>query len=233
MKARLHSDLQFAVARIAVDKRADGATILRSPQALGPFPRATGEWLVSWAGKAPERTFLAEREGESWRKVTYAQALDSARRVGEALLVRGLSAARPVAILSDNSVDHALLALGAMHAGIPVAPISPAYSLMSQDHLKLKGIVALLQPGLIYAADGERFAGALAALDLQDVEVVVSANPPAGVVASDFSALASWKNPNSALSSTMARMAAVLVHSPMAPEITAAAIRIHTTTSPN
>ena len=92
---------------------------------------------------------------------------------------RGLSAEHPVAILSDNGIDHALLMLGALHVGIPVAPISPAYSLMSKDHAKLKGIMALLQPGLIYAADGARFAGALAALDLKGVEMVVSAKAPA------------------------------------------------------
>ena len=127
---RLHSDLNFAEARVAVERRADGAIVLRSPQPLGAYPRVIGEWLVQWAAKAPDRTFLAERAGDAWRKVSYAEALDRARRIGESLLSRGLTSARPVAILSDNSVDHALLALGAMHAGIPVAPISPAYSLM-------------------------------------------------------------------------------------------------------
>src|SRR5687767_3518875 len=120
MTARLHSNLRFAPARVEVEKRADGSIILRSPQALGPYPRALGEWLVQWAQKAPQRTFLSERSGEGWRKLSYAEALDAVRRVGESLLVRGLTAARPVAILSDNSIDHALLALGAMQAGIPV-----------------------------------------------------------------------------------------------------------------
>ena len=124
-KARLHSNLRFAEARASVEKRNGGTMILRSPQALGPFPRALGEWLVEWAQKMPQRTFLAERAGDAWRRVSYAEALDATRRIGESLLARGLTAARPVAILSDNSVDHALLALGAMHAGIPVAPISP------------------------------------------------------------------------------------------------------------
>ncbi len=160
----LHSTLRFAPARASLEQRADGAVLLRSPDPLGAYPRALGEWLVHWAGAAPQRDFLAEREGEGWRRVSYAQALDAARRIGESLLARGLSAERPVAILSDNSVDHALLALGAMHAGIPVAPISPAYSLMSRDHAKLKGIFALLQPGLVFAQNPAPFAAALAAV---------------------------------------------------------------------
>jgi feruloyl-CoA synthase len=163
----LRSDLRFARACVNVDKRADGTLVLQSPYALEPFPRAAGEWLVHWARGTPDTTFLAERTCESWRKVTYAGALDAARRIGEALLARGLSATRPVAILSDNSVDHALLALGAMHAGIPVSPISPAYSLMSKDHAKLKGIFELLRPGLVYARDPAPFAPALTAIGAQ------------------------------------------------------------------
>jgi feruloyl-CoA synthase len=163
----LHSDLRFARASVNVNKRADGTLVLQSPYGLEPFPRAAGEWLVHWTRSTPDATFLAERAGESWRRVTYADALDAARRIGEALLARGLSATRPVAILSDNSVDHALLALGAMHAGIPVSPISPAYSLMSKDHVKLKGIFELLRPGLVYARDPASFAPALAAVGAQ------------------------------------------------------------------
>ncbi len=164
MNARLHSSLRFAEARVLVEKRSDGSTILSSPQPLGPYPRALGEWLVHWAEKAPERVFLSERAGDGWRRVSYAEAHDAARRIGESLLARGLSAAQPVAILSDNSVDHALLALGAMHAGIPVAPVSPAYSLMSKDHAKLKAIFELLKPGLVFAQDAAKFAPALAAV---------------------------------------------------------------------
>ena len=111
-----------------------------------------------------ERRFLAQRAGDDWRRVTYAEAIDAVRRIGGSLLARGLTASTPVAVLSDNSIDHALLALGAMHAGIPVAPISPAYSLVSKDHAKLKGIFELLQPGLVFAEDAQRFAPALAAV---------------------------------------------------------------------
>jgi feruloyl-CoA synthase len=161
---RLHSDLRFAPAKVVAEKRADGSTLLRSPQALGAHARAVGEWLVRWAAEAPERVFLAERAGDAWREVSYREALDAVRRIGQSLLERGLDASRPVAILSDNGVDHGLLALGAMHVGIPVAPVSPAYSLMSKDFVKLKSIFELLRPGLVYAADPQKFAPALAAV---------------------------------------------------------------------
>jgi feruloyl-CoA synthase len=164
MNTKLHSDLKFAPVGIDVEKRADGTLVLRSCEALGPYPRALTQWLVDWAAKVPERPFLAERAGEKWRTVGYAEALEAARRIGEALLGLGLGPERPVAILSDNSVDHALIALGAMHVGVPVAPISPAYSLMSKDFGKLKYIFELIRPGLVYAADPARFAPALAAV---------------------------------------------------------------------
>jgi feruloyl-CoA synthase len=123
-----------------------------------------GEWLVRWAGEAPERVFLAERAGDGWRRLTYRDALAAVRRVGQALLDRGLDATRPVAILSENGVDHALLALGAMHVGVPAVPVSPAYSLMSKDFGKLKEIFDLVRPGLVYAADPARFGPALEAV---------------------------------------------------------------------
>ena len=162
-----------------VERRADGATVLRSPQPLGSYARAVGEWLVQGYERAPDRIFLAERKGDSWRRLTYRDALSDARRIGQALLNLGLDATRPVAILSDNSIDHALLALGAMHVGVPVAPISPAYSLMSKDFAKLKTIFELIRPGLVYAADPEKFAPALAAVGATSTPVtkLLDTNP--------------------------------------------------------
>jgi feruloyl-CoA synthase len=160
----LHSRLRFAPAAVDVERRKDGSMVLRSPQQLRAHERCVGEWLVKWAQQSPERVFLAERAGDGWRKLAYAQALDGARRIGQALLERGLGPEKPLAILSDNSIDHGLLALGAMHAGVPVAPISPAYSLMSKDFAKLKAIFELLKPGLVWVDDPKKFAGALAAV---------------------------------------------------------------------
>jgi feruloyl-CoA synthase len=160
----LHSRLRFAPAAVDVERRKDGTLVLRSPQKLRAHGRCVGEWLAKWAQQSPERTLLAERRGEGWRKLSYAQALDGARRIGQALLERGLGPDKPLAILSDNSIDHGLLALGAMHAGVPVAPISPAYSLMSKDFAKLKAIFELLKPALVWVDDPKKFAGALAAV---------------------------------------------------------------------
>ena len=178
MGKALEFDLRLAPARLDVERRADGATLLRSPQSLGGHARAVGEWLVRWAREAPARTFLAERQGDAWRKIGYREALALARRVGQGLLARGLDASRPLVILSDNSIDHALLALGAMHVGIPFAPVSPAYSLMSKDFAKLKAIFGLLRPGLVWTADPAKFAPALAA-------VGASATPIAELLAHD------------------------------------------------
>lgn len=186
----LNSSLRFPPAEVRVEARPDGSTLLSSPQPLRAYPRAVGEWLAQWADAAPERVCLAERQANSWRRVTYAQALDAARRIGQALLDRGLSAATPVVVLSDNSVDHALLMFGALQVGIPFAPISPAYSLMTSDHAKLKHIFGLLRPGLVFAADPQRFAPALAAVGAQSVDVSeLLATEPGPAVDAAFAAV--------------------------------------------
>ena len=163
--------LRLAPAQVEVERRADCAVLLRSPQPLGAHARVVGDWLAHWARATPGRLFIAERDGDGWREMTYAQTLDAARRIGQSLLDRGLGPRRPVAVLSDNSVDHALLALGAMHAGVPIVPISPAYSLMSADHAKLRHIVDLVRPGLVHASDPARFAPALAAIGMTSTAV--------------------------------------------------------------
>jgi len=169
--------INFAPARVEVEKLEDGAFIIRSPDSLKPYSRCLGDLLVHWAERIPNRTFLAQRDGDGWRRVTWAETLDKVESIAQSLLDRGLNKNRPVMILSDNSIDHALLALAAMYVGIPVAPISPAYSLVSQDHSKLKYIADLLKPGLVYAADGAKFADALVIPELARVEVVTSINP--------------------------------------------------------
>jgi feruloyl-CoA synthase len=164
--------MRFAPPRVEREKRADGAIVLRSPQKLGPYARCVTEWLVQWSDRAPERVFLAERNAAgTWRKLTYREAYGAVRRIGQALLDRGLGAERPLAILSDNGIDHALLSLGAMHVGVPVAPVSPAYSLMSKDFGKLKYIFELVRPGLVYAADPGKFGAALAAVAAKSTPV--------------------------------------------------------------
>jgi feruloyl-CoA synthase len=175
----MERNLRFAPPKVEVQKRADGSLLLRSPQRLGPYARCVTEWLVQWSDRAPDRVFLAERKGDSWRKMTYRETYGAVRRIAQALLDRGLGPERPVAILSDNGVDHALLALGAMHVGIPVAPVSPAYSLMSKDFGKLKYIFDLVRPGLVYTADPKKFAPALAAVGATSTPVaeLLETNP--------------------------------------------------------
>ncbi len=143
--------------------RPDGATVVVSKEPLGAYPERITDRLLHWAAVAPERTLVAKRvDGGDWRRVSYAEALASARSIAQALLDRGLSPERPVAILSDNDIEHLLLALGAMLAGVPFAPISAAYSLVSQDYGKLRHILGLLTPGLVFAADGARYGRAIA-----------------------------------------------------------------------
>jgi feruloyl-CoA synthase len=175
----LQSSLRFAPAKVDVEKRPDGSIVLRSPQKLGAYARCVTEWLVHWSDHQAERIFLAERSADGWRRMSYRESYGAVRRIGQALLNLGLNQERPVAILSDNSIDHALLALGAMHVGVPVAPISPAYSLMSKDFGKLKYIFDLVQPGLVYASDPQKFAAALAAVDAKSASVaeLLETNP--------------------------------------------------------
>ncbi|HEX6001230.1 MAG TPA: feruloyl-CoA synthase [Hyphomicrobiaceae bacterium] len=165
---------------VLVERRADGALILRSPHELGPYPTKLTERLDYWAARAPDRLLFAQRDPVTggWRSVTYAEALDKSRRIGEALLKRGLAPERPIAILSGNDIEHALLGLAALTIGIPYVPISPAYSLISQDFGKLRHVFELLTPGLVFAADGKAFERAIETAVPPDMEVIVTRNPP-------------------------------------------------------
>ncbi|HEY8378512.1 MAG TPA: AMP-binding protein, partial [Nannocystis sp.] len=176
--------LALAPPEVVVTYRADGALELRSPQALAPHPPTLAAVLRRWAETAPERVFLGERRAGAWFELTYGEVWALIRRLGAALLARGLSAARPLMLLSDNSVDHALLQLAAMYVGVPAVPVSPAYSLVSRDLDNLRHIAGLVEPGLVYASEGGRFARALAAVA---APALVSADPgPGHTVLSDM-----------------------------------------------
>jgi feruloyl-CoA synthase len=165
---------------VAVVRRDDGVVFLRTPHALGPYPRNLTERLERWARETPERILAAQRDpAGGWRTLSYADAHARARRVGQALLQRGLSAERPLAILSENSLEHLLLLLGALHVGVPCAPVSPAYSLLSGDHARLRHVMQLATPGLVYARDEERFAKAVDAAVPKGTEVVYGTIPEA------------------------------------------------------
>ena len=175
--------ISFVDPAVSIEHRSDGTIYLRPKGDVSDAPARVTDYLYHWATHAPDRVFIAERNSTGgWREITYAQMLKAARRIASALLARGLSAERPLMILSGNSVDHALLAFGALHAGIPFAPVSPAYSLVSQDYSKLKHLMKLLTPGLVYADDGALFAKALSANVPGDVEVAVSSGDPGRAV---------------------------------------------------
>jgi len=174
-----------------VERRPDGTLLMRARAALGPYPARITERLIHWAERAPDRVFMADRDpAGAWRTITYGETLRRVRAIGAALLRRNLSAERPVMVLSGNDIEHALLGLAAAHVGIPHAPVSPAYSLVSTDLAKLRDIVALLTPGLVFAADGAAFAPAIAAVVAPDVEVAVARNPLTGRRTTAFAELA-------------------------------------------
>jgi feruloyl-CoA synthase len=177
---------------VEIEWRPDGSIRLKSPHALAPFPAKLTERLEYWAATAPARTFLAQRRTNGdWRCVTYGETFAQVRRIGEALLARDLSAERPIVILSGNDIEHALIGLAASYVGIPHAPVSPAYSLLSSDFNKLRYIIELLTPGLVFVADGNPFRRAIESVVPPETEIVVARNPIPGRPTTPFAALRS------------------------------------------
>ncbi|MDH2386646.1 feruloyl-CoA synthase [Bradyrhizobium sp. CER78] len=167
--------ISFGNPDVTVERRDDGTIYLRPKLRLADFPVRLTDRLHHWAQAEPNRVFMAERAaGGGWRQITYAQLRESTRRIASALIARGLSAERPIVILSGNSIDHALIALGALYAGIPFCPVSPAYSLVSRDYGKLSFVIKLLTPGLVFVDDADKFADALRANVGPDVEIAAS-----------------------------------------------------------
>ena len=166
----------FATPAIVADRRADGSILVKSTVPLQPAARCIGDWLEHWARQAPDRIFVADRASTDapWTTVTYKDALQQVRSAAAWILAQRLSAERPLVILSDNSVEHALFALAAQHVGVPSAAISPAYSLMSRDFDKLKSMITLLGPGAIYVSGTKPFAAALAAIQPLHSATIVS-----------------------------------------------------------
>jgi feruloyl-CoA synthase len=156
----------FAQPAVRVTRRADGAIFVDSPIPLEPGVRCIGEYLEQWADKEPAREFLMERSAQGgWRGVTYGEARDKVYRIASWLLDNTTDRERPLVVLSDNSIEHGLLMLACMHVGIPYSGISPAYSLVSKDHLKLKRLIERLDPAVLFVADPLPFTAALAAID--------------------------------------------------------------------
>ncbi|MBI2769794.1 MAG: feruloyl-CoA synthase [Burkholderiales bacterium] len=175
----LYRTLKFGVTRVNTRQAADGVAYVEAAQPLAPYAERMMDRLVLWARVTPDRTWMAQRvrnpDGSrgDWRRISYAQALHSARSLAQALLGLGLSAQRPVVILSENDLEHAQLALACLYAGIPHCPVSPAYSTVSQDHAKLRHVMDTLTPGLVFASDGCRFGKAILATAPEDAHIVL------------------------------------------------------------
>ncbi|MDR6816356.1 feruloyl-CoA synthase [Neorhizobium sp. 2083] len=158
MSAKPVRDVKLWSPVVGWEERPNGEFVVWREDPLGPYPDKINERLVHWAKTAPDRTWMADREGAGeWRRVSFAEALDQVRRIGQFLLDMKLSAENPLVILSENSIEHALMALGAQHVGIPSAAIAPAYATISSDFSKLYDIAKQITPGLIFADDAGAF----------------------------------------------------------------------------
>ncbi len=165
----------FAQPSVQTEALPDGGLILRSAIPLGTFETSAGEWLREWDARTPDRVFLAERKPDGdGATLTYGEASRAAHAIGQALLDRKLSPTRPIVVLSGNSIDHALLMLGGYLVGVPVCPVSVAYSLICADPGKVQDILDVMRPGLVFAQDGDAFSRILTSTDLHGAEIVVS-----------------------------------------------------------
>ena len=187
--------LEFGVTRVALRDGDKGTRYLQADQPLTAYAARMTDRFLHWAETEPERTFLARRVKNAdgslgdWRHLSYGEALVQARAVAQALLNRGLNAERPVVILSENSIEHAQLALGCLYAGIPYCPASPAYSVVSLDYDKLRHIFKTLTPGLIFASDTARYGKAIQATANPGVEVVLCEGSLDGLPSTSFASL--------------------------------------------
>jgi len=196
MSAPKFRPLRFGVTRVVRRQGPPGVCYLRAEQDLEDYPARMTDRLRHWALTTPGRSFMARREKRTdgttgeWRHLSYAQAWAAARNIAQGLLDRGLGAERPVVILSENDLEHAQLALGCLVAGVPFVPVSPPYSLVSQDYDKLRHVIKTMTPGLVFAADADRYARAIEATLEAGVEVVLGVGQMAGRPSTRFAELA-------------------------------------------
>ena len=174
--------------RVSISKGDDGTLYLRSDETPDDYPRAITDKLDHWAEHRPDQVFLADRDQSgAWQTRTYSQTRQDVRKLAQYLLSHDLSVDRPVLILSGNSLAHGLLALASMYVGIPYAPVSPAYSLISKSFAKLRHVCELLNPGLVFVEDGAQYARALSAVLPASTRLLVVENSPPEFTADHFS----------------------------------------------
>ena len=196
MSAPKFRPLRFGVTRVTLKDGVPGTHYLKADQDLQAFPERLTDRFQHWAQNKPDQTLFARRvklaDGSlgDWRHITYAEAWNTARNIAQGLINRGLNAERPVVILSENSLEHALLALGCIVAGVPFVPTSPPYSLISQDYDKLKHVLRTVTPGMVFASDA-RYAKAIAATVSSNMEIVMNEGGVEGKQVTTFEALCS------------------------------------------
>src|SRR3977135_390947 len=184
--------IEWLARDIAIERRPDGVIVLKSRIPLKPYEKHIPASLTKWAKQVPDRTWLAQRTGadRQWLRLSYGEAKRTVDALTQGLLNLKLKPGSPVAILSGNSIEPALMTQAAMQARFPAAPVSPAYSLMSDDHVKLKYLFDLIKPALVMVQDGPAFEKALKALNLDGVTVIHVARPCEGIRSIAFADLA-------------------------------------------
>jgi feruloyl-CoA synthase len=182
--------VRITTSDVRVRRGANGSVYMQAGTPLGPYQTRLTDSLEYWAAHAPDRTFLAQRNGDGWRTLHYADALARVRRIAQALVDRELSFERPIVILSGNGIEHGLLALAAMYVGVPYAPIAPAYSLQATEYSALERIFDRVEPALVFTENGTAYAEALRAVLTDRTELVVS-DSPGGLRATPFADLES------------------------------------------
>ncbi len=168
-----------------------GVFLVRPQEALQPYPRVLTDRIAHWAQVAPDRVCIARRERNGGRRqLTYGSVLRSMRSIGQALLDRGLSAHKPIVILSENDLEHFLLMFAAQHVGVITSSLSPQYSLLSRDFIQLRHILELLKPGMVFVSNGERYGRAIQSAVGGQAEIVCAVAPVSGRQCTDFAQLA-------------------------------------------
>lgn len=176
-------DSDFWQPEFEVETRNDGTILMRQKGDLTGYLPTLADYLDKWADQTPDQTWIARRGADgAWVRITYGDARQQARHIGGALLALGLGPDRPLLILSENSLEHALLGAACFYVGIPYAPVSPAYSLVSKDHGKLRDIAAVLNPGAVFADKASAFAPALDAIATEGRHVLAVQDAVEGAV---------------------------------------------------
>jgi feruloyl-CoA synthase len=173
--------VRFFAPDVELTSRGDGSLLMRSTEPLAEYNNCVGEWLDRWAAQAPHRAFLIEQTPDGERILSYREARDSALALAEGLLRHNLGPERPLAIMSGNCIDYALIKLAALYIGIPIAPIAPGYALQTMDYRKLAHAFRVLMPGMVAVEDGEIYRTALERTLHGNTPVIAFSNPSPGM----------------------------------------------------